>query len=438
MIRQGSAPARGRLVSLPVWALMLVLMVLGVNAANIQDYYFKKGAVRVLILSGRNNHDWQTSTPFLRTVLEQTGRFDVRVQEEPNGITDATLAPYDVLVVDYCGPRWPEITERAVASAVRSGKGLVAVHAASYPFGDQVVLGAHQTKTGVFEPVWTEWRRMLGVYWDMNHDPRTGHGARYTFQLKFTDPEHPILKGLKEDLYATDELYSKFRYEPGVPVHVIATAHDDPAYRGTGKEEPVLMTVEYGRGRIFHTTLGHDLTALSENGFITPFVRGVEWAATGKVTLSGAASANPVRVLVVTGGHGYSTSFYSIFEGYPELSWDHSPSAESAFRKDFRGRYDVLALYDFNQELSDTGRQHLREFVESGKGVLVMHHAIADYGAWTWWWRDVVGGRYLLKPEQGMAASTYQEDEDLLIRPAPERHPILARLGPMHMKDEAY
>jgi type 1 glutamine amidotransferase len=65
---------------------------------------------------------------------------------------------------------------------------------------------------------------------------------------------------------------------------VLATAYADPANRGTGHDEPMLMALTWGKGRIFHTTLGHDATALSCVGFITTFQRGTEWAATGKVT----------------------------------------------------------------------------------------------------------------------------------------------------------
>ena len=96
--------------------------------------------IRALIFSGRNNHDWRTTTPFLRKILLDSGRFDVRVIEEPAGTTAATLAGYDVLVLDYNGPRWGEATEKAVEAFVRSGKGLVAVHAATYAFGGLAVL----------------------------------------------------------------------------------------------------------------------------------------------------------------------------------------------------------------------------------------------------------------------------------------------------------
>ena len=85
-------------------------MATGLYAADdIQNYYFKKDTIRILILSGRNNHDWRTSTPFMEKILNDTGRFDVRLEEEPNGINADTLAPFDVLVDDYCGPRWPEV-----------------------------------------------------------------------------------------------------------------------------------------------------------------------------------------------------------------------------------------------------------------------------------------------------------------------------------------
>ena len=62
---------------------------------------------------------------------------------------------------------------------------------------------------------------------------------------------------------------------------VLATAYADPANRGTGFDEPMLMALHWGKGRIFHTTMGHDAAALSCVGFITTFQRGTEWAATG-------------------------------------------------------------------------------------------------------------------------------------------------------------
>jgi len=103
------------------------------------------------------------------------------------------------------------------------------------------------------------------------------------------------------------------------------------------------------------------------------------------------AAAPPVRLLVVTGGHDYPTSFYTLFE-QDSLTWDHAVSNEEAFRKDLRGRYDALVLYDGSAKISPEGQAHFREFVEAGGGLLVLHHAIISYQD-SDWFRDLVGGR---------------------------------------------
>ena len=84
-------------------------------------------------------------------------------------------------------------------------------------------------------------------------------------------------------MHASDELYSRMR-GPGENMTVLGTAFSDPQNRGTGQDEPMLMALSYGKGRVFHTTLGHDPEAIRCVGFVTTFARGVEWAATGKVT----------------------------------------------------------------------------------------------------------------------------------------------------------
>ena len=109
-------------------------------------------------------------------------------------------------------------------------------------------------------------------------------------------------------------------------------------------------------------------------------------------------SKSPVRLLVVTGGHDYETSFYTLFEGYPDLVWDHATSDQEAFKQNIVPKYDVVLLYNMSQGLDDKGRENLRAFVESGKGLVVLHHAIADYQTWPWWSKEVVG-RSLPAPE---------------------------------------
>ena len=135
-------------------------------------------------------------------------------------------------------------------------------------------------------------------------DPSPGksgsHGKRHEFQIVTRNREHPITAGLPEKwMHAEDELYDRMR-GPAKNVTVLATAYADPATKGSGEHEPMLMTIQYGKGRVFHTTLGHDAKAMSCVGFIATLQRGAEWAATGKVTQKAPENfptANQVRVL---------------------------------------------------------------------------------------------------------------------------------------------
>jgi type 1 glutamine amidotransferase len=95
------------------------------------------------------------------------------------------------------------------------------------------------------------------------------------------DLKHPITKGLPAKwLHTRDELYSKLA-GPAENVTVLATANSDT----TQQNEPILMVIRYGKGRVFHTTMGHDAESIKDVGFVTTLDRGAEWAATGRVTI---------------------------------------------------------------------------------------------------------------------------------------------------------
>ena len=269
------------------------------NATDPRIELYHPGMIRVLIFSGRNNHDWRVSTPFLRDLLVATNKFDVRVEEETTGITSATLAIYDVVVLDYNGPRWGEVTEKALQDFVSSGKGLVVYHGASWAFNGLPVLADHHVRTKIIESAWPEYAKMIGGSWS-KQDPPTAHAPYHEFTVKFVDKTHPITAGLGDSYVTNDELYHNMRMQPGV--HVLATAYDDPnnvgktaEAKGTGKDEPVLWTTTYGKGRVFHTTMGHDIKAMQVADFRETFIRGTEWAATGEVTPAKAAATEPAK-----------------------------------------------------------------------------------------------------------------------------------------------
>jgi type 1 glutamine amidotransferase len=234
--------------------------------------------IQVLIVTGQHVHDWRGTTPILKQILESTGKFEVRINEEFRGAGPETLAPYNLVVVNYYNrgdrDRWGERANAALEEFVRSGKGLVLYHLA----------------LGAFDG-WTEYEKMSGANWRPNNGH---HSPRHDFTVEITDADHPITRGLKSFPVTTDELYANLRWQPEGRYHVLATAYDDHALYsgkarqpipGPGLHQPMLWTTQYGMGRVFATTLGHSPDEVRQPGFGTTFARGAEWAATGKVTL---------------------------------------------------------------------------------------------------------------------------------------------------------
>ena len=295
--------------------------------------------LRALILDGQNNHYvWPKTTQMMKDYLEETGLFEVSVhrmdsvwlgikynQSRPEPYTsfiekyplDSTaygishepiqtsrfsvdFSPYDVIISNLgaSSPLWPAETRAAFETYMKNGGGFVVVHAANNAWGD-----------------WPEFNRMIGlgawggrdeqtgpyVYYndagELIRDPSEGvcgsHGPEYEFELTNRAPQHPIMKGLPARwLHTQDELYERMR-GPFENATILATAYADveknappwnPAVKGLGQHVPQLIAIEYGKGRIFHTTLGHFDYSMACVGFITTFQRGCEWAATGQVT----------------------------------------------------------------------------------------------------------------------------------------------------------
>lgn len=254
--------------------------------------------IRVMILDGESGgpyHDWPKVTRALEQILSETSLFDVQVVTAPQANGDFShfapdFAAFDTIVLNYDAPdgRWPAELEASLERYVRDGGGLVSVHAADNAF-----------------PGWSAYNEMLGVggwrdrdersgpYWyysderlvhDNTPGPAGSHGRREPFLVTVRDKSHPIMKGLPETwVHGDDELYAHLR-GPGANMTVLATAYSDPRNEGSGRDEPQLMVLSYGAGRIFHTTFGHDIRAISSEDFVVTLQRGTEWTATGNVT----------------------------------------------------------------------------------------------------------------------------------------------------------
>lgn len=288
--------------------------------------------LKVLLIDGQNNHSWQQTTPILKWILEDSGRFAVTVSTTPGtsprppqppkpGASDAQQEKYaadlakfkvesealaaakdrlwgswhpkfsefDVVMSNYNGELWPTAVRQEFVDYVRNGGGFVSVHAANNSF-----------------PEWPEYNEMIGVGgWGGRNEKSGpyvrfkegqivqqtipgsggGHGQKHEFSIDLRAPAHPIVAGLPNHwMHASDELYDKLR-GPAKNLTVLATAFSDRAKGGTGEHEPMLMVTSFGKGRVFHTTLGHGTDSIQGLGFQVTLLRGTEWAALGQVTI---------------------------------------------------------------------------------------------------------------------------------------------------------
>jgi hypothetical protein len=252
--------------------------------------------IRVMILDGASAaayHDWKLTTQIMKRELEDAGLFDVTVVSAPPADGDFSnfhpdLARYQVVLCNYDAQDWPAPLKAQFETYMKNGGGLVVVHGAdnAFPawaaFNEMTGVGGWRQRDAPAGPKWYFKDGKLAS--DAAPGPAGLHGRRKPFRITVRAPEHPIMRGLPPVwMHAPDELYTRLR-GPGKDMIVLATAYADPANRGTGFDEPMLMALHWGKGRIFHTTLGHDALALSCVGFITTLRRGAEWAATGRVT----------------------------------------------------------------------------------------------------------------------------------------------------------
>ncbi len=299
-----------------------------------------------LIVTGQNTTDWMTSTPILKNILEESGIFTCSIAISPEPPIDMSkfnpaFEKYDLVIINYSGVPWNENTKKRFIEYVKNGGGVIIYHSSSHAF-----------------PGWKEYEEICGltgwggrsekegpyIYYRNNtlvRDTTPGEAGWYStpkdFEIRIRNSEHPVTKGLPVRwMHAGDLIYARLR-GPARNMEVLATAFCDTTNGGTGRHEPVMMTINYGKGRVFHTTLGFPgdtiSPALQCAGFITTFQRGAEWAASGKVTLpipadfptiSGTVLRPEVKILTIKENIeglskyeiGKSTKYYTALQSY--------------------------------------------------------------------------------------------------------------------------
>ena len=227
---------------------------------------YAKEPIKVLIVTGQNNHNWEASNVILQKYLNESGMFVADVAVSPKKSEDMSkfqpnFSAYKVVVLDYNGDSWPEVTNNAFLQFVKNGGGVVVYHAADNAFRN-----------------WKEFNEIIGlggwegrneqdgpyVYFkddkeirDNSPGPGGSHGRQHEYVIKLRNKKHPITKGLPDSwTHAKDELYDRMR-GPAQNMTILATAYSDKSTGGTDRDEPALMVLKWGKGRIFHTILGH-------------------------------------------------------------------------------------------------------------------------------------------------------------------------------------
>lgn len=296
-----------------VFSLALLLFVGPVSSSAAEK-------LKALIVDGQNNHAvWPKSSIMMKQYLEETGLFTVDIQRtrytwqgerEKNYLALANVGPtenlpepkpdpefapkftdYDVVISNFGwrAAEWPEKARKAFEEYIENGGGFVSVHAAdnSFPnwkaYNRMIALGGWGNRDEKDGP-YVYYNDAGKLVRDETPGPGGAHGQQHEIPITIRVPDHPITHGLPRHwLTGMDECYGKLR-GPAENMTILATGEDQTLPKHKGRHEPMLMTIQFGQGRVFHTTLGHDTPALENVGFITTFQRGTEWAATGKVT----------------------------------------------------------------------------------------------------------------------------------------------------------
>lgn len=237
--------------------------------------------IETLILTGSNNHDWKRSSDFVKQLLEKSEKFSVKIIDNPSPYLEeaSNLKGIQLFFMDINSTQWSDLAKKNFETAVSNGTGVVIFHAASNAFEG-----------------WDNYEKMCARVFQAT----ASHGEFREGKVVIRDHEHPITKGIG-DFIKWDEFYHSLVDKHNTPINVLATVYSDPDpeffCKGSGKDEPVLFTTEFGKGRIVHQALGHVYSVEVFHGSIGAtmisfiykdfqrlLIRGCEWAATGVVT----------------------------------------------------------------------------------------------------------------------------------------------------------
>jgi type 1 glutamine amidotransferase len=251
-----------RMPKMTVFAALLLMVGLFQGLAQTPDALAAHKA-RILLLTGIDypGHLWKQTTPVLKEALEKDSRVEVFVAEDPAFLDSSAIDHYDLILLHFQNWQAKGPGEKAqdnLRRFVQNGKGVALVHFAC----------------GAWHDEWPEFANLAGRVWfGPNPGPdQRQHDPYGPFRVEIVKPEHPIVRGM-EDFDTQDELYTCLIGEH--PIQVVAQAKS----KIDGKYYPMAFVSNYGKGRTFHCTLGHDVKALGVPQVQELYRRGCAWAA---------------------------------------------------------------------------------------------------------------------------------------------------------------
>lgn len=226
----------------------------------------KSKPIKVLVLSGSNNHEWKKTTPLLVRILDEANLFVTAVTEKPDTLKYIDLKKFDLLLcnantwpdnITRLSPQW----ESDFIKYIQEGGGALFFHASASSFYG-----------------WDDYRKIGIGRWGKE----TFHNAPVVASLYNLDQQHPVTKGLK-GFQIMDEVWEKTELTEGAKA--IGSLKATNAKDGHPIDEPAIFTNQTGKGRSFFTILGHDECALLNSGLRTLLLRAAQWCAGREVTI---------------------------------------------------------------------------------------------------------------------------------------------------------
>jgi uncharacterized protein len=276
---------------------------LALLALSLREMHGQAPRLRVLIVDGMNNHDWATATHAITEILTGTALFSVEVSTSPpRGAPPEAwnrwhpdLSGYDVVINNFNGGHledgigWPAGVQASLEKFVRGGGGLVVYHAANNAFlkwkayNEMIGLGWRSKSFGPGLAV-SDDDKIVVIPKGTGLEP--GHPERMDFQIHVRDTHHPITAGMPRVWMHPSEQLTHGQHGPAEGLTILTYAHSPVS----NQNEPMDWVRQYGKGRVYTTMLGHTWVGESTInldcvGFQTLLARGVQWAATGAVTI---------------------------------------------------------------------------------------------------------------------------------------------------------